>query len=377
MAKKSTSKILYIITKSVWGGGNRYVFDLANKMENDQVWIAAGGKGKFYRKIKKRGLPYFNINGFQRNINPLKDVFAFFEILSLIFQLKPDIIHTNSPKAGGITGLASWIYKLSSHKKVKMIYTPHGWAFLEDRPAWQISLIKLFSKLTCLFYDKVICVSEYDRKAALREKIAPKKKLITIHNGIRKISFLEKKEAQKKLIKKNPSLVIGTIAEWTKNKGLIYLLKAVKDIEQEFSLILIGSGENPDKRKIEKFIRKNKIKNIYLIEWIDNAASYLKAFDIFVLPSIKEGLSFSILEAMKAKTPIIATNVGGIPELIQDDITGLLIQPKKVKELKSKIKYLIDHPEQAKEMAQKAKEKAENEFSLEETIRKTRDLYEN
>ena len=129
--------------------------------------------------------------------------------------------------------------------------------------------------------------------------------------------------------------------------------------------------------ELEKFIKKNKIKNVHLIEWIDNAASYLKAFDIFVLPSIKEGLSFSILEAMKAKTPIIATNVGGIPELIQDDITGLLIQPKKVKELKSKIKYLIDHPEQAKEMAQKAKEKAENEFSLEETIRKTRDLYEN
>ena len=167
MAKKS---ILYNITKSVWGGGNRYVFDLATalKKDNYQVFIAVGGKGKFYREISKTNIPYFNINGFQRNINPLKDVFAFFEILSLILQIKPDIIHVNSPKAGGIAGLAGWIYQIFSHQKTRLIYTPHGWAFSEDRSQWQISLIKLFSKLTCVFYDKVICVSrgvfEYSKK---------------------------------------------------------------------------------------------------------------------------------------------------------------------------------------------------------------------
>ncbi|MFH1671594.1 MAG: hypothetical protein ABH889_02375, partial [Candidatus Portnoybacteria bacterium] len=97
MAKKSIyspeRRTLYIITKSVWGGGNRYVFDLTTSAKNEyQVFIAAGGRGRFYQEIKKADIPYFNINNFQRNINPFKDVFAFFEILSLILQLKPDII---------------------------------------------------------------------------------------------------------------------------------------------------------------------------------------------------------------------------------------------------------------------------------------------
>jgi len=381
MAKKSTRspkrRVLYIITKSVWGGGNRYVFDLATSVKNEyRVFVAAGGRGRFYQEISKTNIPYFNINNFQRNINPFKDIFAFFEILSLILQLKPDIIHANSPKAGGIAGLAGWIYKSFSHKKTNLIYTPHGWAFLEDRPQWQISLIKFFSRLTCLFYDKIICVSEYGRKAAIKEKIAPKGKLVTIHNGIRNISFLPKEEARKKLIKKTSPLVIGAIAEWTKNKGLFYLLKAVKDINRGFDLILIGSGENPDKEKMYNFIKKHNLTNVHLVEWIDNAASYLKAFDIFVLPSIKEGLPYTILETMKAEVPVIASNVGGIPEMIQDGINGILVKPKNSQELAEKINYLIDNPNKARKMTQKAKEKAEKEFGLERMIEKTKRIYD-
>ncbi len=374
MAKKS---ILYIITKSVWGGGNRYVFDLATalKKDNYQVFIAVGGKGKFYREISKTNIPYFNINGFQRNINPLKDVFAFFEILSLILQIKPDIIHVNSPKAGGIAGLAGWIYQIFSHQKTRLIYTPHGWAFSEDRSQWQISLIKLFSKLTCVFYDKVICVSERDRKNALKNKIAPESKLTTIHNGLRPVFFLEKKEAQEKLIQKTSSLVIGTIAEWTKNKGLFYLLKAVKDIDREFELILIGSGENPDKEKMYNFVRKHNLKNVHLIEWIDNASQYLKAFDVFVLPSIKEGLPYTILEAAAAEAPIITTPIGGIPEIIENNVNGILVKPKNSQELAEKINYLINNPDKAQKMAQKAKEKIERKFGLEEMIEKTKEIY--
>jgi len=383
MAKKSTCpqkprrrRILYIITKSVWGGGNRYVFDLATHLSDEsEVSVAAGGKERFYQETKKADIPYFNINNFQRTVNPLKDIFAFFEILSLILQLKPDIIHVNSPKAGGIAGLAGWIYQAFSHQKTCLIYTPHGWAFSEDRPKWQINLIKLFSKITCLFYNKIICVSEYGRKAAIKNKIAPINKLITIHNAARPISFLLKEQAQKKLIKRTSPLVIGTIAEWTKNKGLFYLLKAIKDIDKKFDLVLIGSGENSDKEKMYRFIEKNNLRNVHLIEWIDNAASYLKAFDIFVLPSVKEGLPYTILEAMTAEIAIITTPVGGIPEMIKDGINGILVKPKNSQQLAKKINYLIGNPEKAQKMTQKAKEKAERKFSLEKMLEKTKNLY--
>jgi len=152
----------------------------------------------------------------------------FLKFLSLLFQLKPDVIHVNSSKAGGIVGIAGWCYRVFSNKKNKLIFTAHGWAINEDRPKYQIKLIKFFSKITSIFYDKIICVSEHDRQIAIKNNISSEKKLITIHNGIdiENINFLSKKQAQEKLIDRTSPLVIGTIAEWTKNKGLKYLLKA-------------------------------------------------------------------------------------------------------------------------------------------------------
>jgi len=376
MAKKS---ILYIITKSVWGGAAKYVFDLSTNLSDEyMITVAAGGHGKLAQRIKRAQIPYFNINNFQRNINPFKDFFSFFEILSLLFQIKPDIVHINSSKAGGIVGLAGWIYKMLSGKQIRLIFTAHGWAFNEDRPKSQIKLIIFLSKLTAVFYDKIICVSEYDQKTALRNKIAPDNKLTIIHNGIdiEKISFLSQKKAQKKLIGKISPFVIGTIAEYTKNKGLIYLLKAIKNIkDQEIDVILIGSGENPEKEKMGKFIKKHNLKNINLIEFIDNAASYLKVFDIFILPSLKEGLPYTILEAMAAEIPIIATDVGGIPEMIENNVNGILIKPKNHKLIKEKILYLMNNPEISKDLSQKARSKIVKIFTLEKIVQKTKKIY--
>jgi len=371
-------QILYIITKSVWGGAAKYVYQLSTNLRGEfDVAVAAGGQNKFYREIKKTDIPYCQITNFQRRVNPFKDIFAFFEILGLLFRLKPDIIHVNSSKAGGIVGKAVWYYKLFTGKKPRLIFTAHGWAINEDRPQWQIWLIKFFSKMTALFYDKIICVSEYDRKIALKHKIAPAEKLVTIHNGIDlNIPFLSKKQAQKRLIGRESPLLIGTIAEWTKNKGLIYLIKAVQTLSsKEPDLVLIGSGENPDKEKMYQYDTKYNLENVRLIEFIPNAAKYLKAFDIFILPSIKEGLPYTIIEAMAAQIPIISTNVGGIPEMIENNVSGYLINSKKPQLIRQKIEQIINHPDKAKTIAQKARQKAEQEFSIGQMIEKTKDLY--
>ncbi len=374
MAKKS---ILYIITKSVWGGAAVYTHSLAKSMSGEfDVSIAAGGKGKFYERIKEESITYYNIVNFQRNVNIFKEFLAGFEILSLLFQVKPDIIHSNSSKAGGVVGVAGLIYKLLVGKKVKMIFTAHGWAVNEDRSKWQISLIKIFSKITSLFYDEIICVSVFDKKTALRYKLARKDKLTVIHNGIdiEKIKFLDKEEAQKKLLGHTSDLVVGTIAEWTKNKGISYLLKAVKKLDQKFEFILIGGGENPDKKEIYNYIKNNHPKNINLIEFIANAATYLKAFDVFVLPSVKEGLPYTIIEAMAAEVPVISTDVGGIPELINKE-TGFLIKPKKPDQIKEKIEYITKNKEKVEKITKRAREKIEKEFSIEQMIRKTKEVY--
>ena len=386
--------------------------------EGFDVKLAAGGKGDFAKKIEKENIAYYNIKNFQRNVSFLKDFFAFFEILRLLFKLKPNIVHVNSPKAGGIVGLAAFIYKIynliNPHlisplirgrnrggqktfrlDKLSTIYTPHGWAFSENRPAWQIFLIKLFSKITAVFYNKIICVSEYDLKKALEYNITSPKKLTKIYNGIdiKNLEFLEKKEAKKSLYRHRKSIqrsnydvsnfkssfVIGTVAEMTKNKGLIYLLKAFKKLQhqksviKDLTLMIIASGENPDKNKIVNYIKENKISNVKIIENLPNAVSYLKAFDIFVLPSIKEGLPYSIIEAMAAGLPVIGTNVGGIPELLKNN--GIIIQQKNSQEMAEKIIFLINNSEKRKELGDKSEKAAKENFNLKKMLEETKKLY--
>ena len=391
MADKSRKKILYIITKSAWGGAGKYVYDLAANLPKNEfsaqggpasgweVFVAAGNRDELAKKIIKAGIPYFEIKNFQRDINFLKEIFSYFEILLLLLKIRPDIIHVNSSKAGGIVGVAAWDYKIITlNFGVKNIFTVHGWAFHESRLKWQLFLIKLFTKITCFYYGKIICVSEFDRLSAIKNHIAPARKLITIHNGIdyEKISFFERNEAQKKLIGKTSPLVIGTIAEWTKNKGLFYFLEALLKLNNKnLDAVLIGSGQNPDKEKMHEFVKSHNMKNVYLHEWIPSAASYLKAFDIFVLPSLKEGLPYTLLEAGLAELPVISTKVGGIPEIIGHD-EGILIESADSNILAEKIEELMENLEKGKKMAANLRQKIIREFSFGKMLNSTLSAYE-
>ena len=216
------------------------------------------------------------------------------------------------------------------------IFTVHGWAFLENRSRWQVWLIKLASKITCLFYDKIICVSHNDYNEALKNKIAPAKKLIVIHNGInpKDYNFQERTGS---------AFVVGTIGESTKNKGHKYL----KEAEKYF----------PD-------LKFNIISNI------PNAAKYLKNFDIFVLPSLKEGLPYVILEAGLAGLPVIASNVGGIPEIIENGKEGLLVHPANPEELAAAIKKLVENKTLRETLAKNLNEKNHQRIFFGENVKR-------
>lgn len=345
MSEKSTKKILFVITKSVWGGAQKYVFDLATNLPKEEFKpiVAGGGRGIMSEKIMSAGLPFIEIKSFQRNINILKEIVSFFEILKILFKTKPNIVHVSSSKAGGIVGLACFIYKFFTFRfSFFTLFTVHGWAFLESRPKWQIALIKMVSKLTCLFYDKIICVSRNDYNEATKNNTAPAKKLIVIHNGINPEDYGFQKRTEKEF-------VVGTIGESTKNKGHEYLKETEKYL--------------PD-------IKFNIISNV------PDAAKYLKNFDIFVLPSIKEGFPYVILEAGLAGLPVIASNIGGIPEIIENEKEGLLVPPANPEHLANAIKKLIEDKTLRENLAKNLQEKIKKEFSLERMIKDTIFQYE-
>lgn len=401
MAEKSKKKILYVITKSVWGGAGKYIYDLATNLPPDpsrnsgqafEVFVAAGGNGPLAQKIKEAGIPYFEIKNFQKNVNVFKEILAYFEILFLLLKIRPDIIHVNSSKAGGVVGVAAFDYRWLFLKwNVKTIFTAHGWAFHENRPKRQIFLIKFFSRLTAFFYSKIICVSEYDRQSAIKNHIAPARKLITIYNGVNidEYNFLPKEIAQNQIFQmiqnvrpqnlyhKN-AIIIGTIGEFTKNKGQKYLIDAVKSLITRYPLLvtlIIGWGE--EKENLSLLVTRYSLQNnMFIIDNLPNAASYLKAFDIFVLPSIKEGLPYTLSEAGLAGVAVVSTQVGGIPEIIDDKKNDLLAKPADSNDLAQKIEELINNEDERKLFSSALWQKIIQEFSLEKMLSATLAAYE-
>ena len=335
-------KILYIITKSNFGGAQRQVFDLATGLSKEkfEVAVALGGRGLLKEKLDAQGVRTISVETLGRDVKIFNDLISFFKILQIIKKEKPDIVHAHSPKAGGLAALAAFFLK------TKVIYTSHGWTFRENRGGlWQI-LVRLASWLIVALSDKTIVVSEDDKRET-SDFLGVKEKIVCIQNGIGTINFLEKVAARKKILPRQEKLTdtfwFGAIAELHKNKGLNFAIEAM---DKNFPAISVIIGEGEERENLEKLIMERGLsEKVFLAGQIDNAATLLKAFDVFLLPSFKEGMPYSVLEAGMAGRPTIASSVGGLPEIITDMESGILVQTGRPAEIKKAMEFLLNNPE--------------------------------
>jgi glycosyltransferase involved in cell wall biosynthesis len=343
-------KILYVITKSNWGGAQRHVYDLAISMKErgSTAVVALGGNGMLRQKLEDAGIKTHAINKLGRDVTLTKDAGSFAEIYSIIKREQPDVIHLHSPKAAGLGVLAGRLLRTP-----KIVYTVHGWAFNEDRPLYQRLAIRLASWLTMLLAHKVILLSEFEFKQAQKFPWV-NEKLSIVPLGIKMPVFMSVDGAEQTLAKHigmdlaefKKKTTIGTIAELHTNKGLEYFIDSLKEVcaeHPEAMTIIIGDGELLSElhMKTKEFDLAGKV---FLAGYMTDAYQYLKAFDVFVLSSVKEGLPYVILEAGAASLPVIATSVGGVPEIVQDMKSGVLVQPKNSHELAHAVSYVIEHP---------------------------------
>lgn len=371
-------KILYIITKSNWGGAQRHVFDLAvnAKKSGHDVVVALGGAGMLNDRLMAEGIVTRSIGSMKRDISVMDDTMSFGAISKIVRSVRPDVLHLHSPKAAGLGSFAGRIWRIP-----QIIYTVHGWAFNENRPLHQKAAIALVSWITMLFSTDIIILSEKEMsQTRLFPLIAQKLRLIPI--GINPPVFMSRGSVESFVKSKTSEMpdkriIVGTISELHKNKGLIYALQAFEKLVKEFPTILfmiIGEGEQ--RAELELFIKEKGLeKNILLVGYVANAAEYLKAFSIFLLSSVKEGLPYTILEAGFAGLPVIATTVGGIPEVIDDMKCGILIQSKKPDEIFHAVEFLIRHKNVQKEYGRNLQEKVRKEFNLEKMLEATMKVY--
>ena len=386
-------KVLYIITKSNWGGAQRHVFDLALAAKNKgfETVVALGGTGILRTRLSEVGIRTLPIGSLTRDLNVAKDASSFKDIWNIVTSENPDIIHLHSPKAGGVGAFAGRLFKIKSGKKgnaIKVIYTAHGWAWTENRPLYQKATIALFSWLTMILCTDIITLSEKETAQAKRFPWV-REKIVRIPLGIISPVFYGHKNALDVIEKKifsdkehlsfEKRLVIGTISELHPNKGLIYLIEAAKELKIKYptlAIVIIGDGEL--RPTLEKLIASYELTDtVYLAGYIDQASQYLKAFSIFTLTSLKEGLPYAIFEAAYAGLPVVASAVGGIPELITDMTSGILIQPKKPAEIAYALSFLLDpaHKVEQRSYAEALRKHIETEFTIDKMRDSTFALY--
>lgn len=402
-----SKKILFIITQSEFGGAQRALFNIAaniNRLtlaeDNYEIIVAAGPEGDnkngLLAVLEKQGIKTTHLKYLKRAINPLFDFLALTEINKLVKKQKPDIIFLGSSKAGFLGSLATALISKSSIPKPKVIYRIGGWSFNEPIGFYSRAIYKFIEKISAKWKDIIIVNSNYEHRQAIKIGIKPKKKIVTVYNGIDvdKLKFLPPAQAQRELFKKinfqlpSENLIIGTIANFYPAKGLEYLIEAVYLLKsnvpqrlsngqnkqyQQAKFIIIGEGR--EREKLEKLIKKyNLEKDFFLAGAIANAYKYLKAFDIFVLPSVKEGFPWTILEAMAAGVSIIATKVGGVGEVIESGKTGLLVKPARPEELARATAELLDNFRLRETFSRQAEKVVKQKFSLDKMVSKIEKL---
>lgn len=374
-------KVLFVITKSNWGGAQRYVYDLAAGLPQEQfeVAVALGGSGALIQKLQERNIRVIPILSLIRDVSAKSDVGAFFELWSIIRSEKPDVVHLNSAKASGLGALAARLAGVP-----KIIFTAHGWAFNEDRSLLSRSVIKLFSWVTVLLTHKTIAVSEAVKNDTQKWPFIDDK-VVTIKNGVTGTKFFEPEKARIHLFARGNirvpenAFVVGSIAELHNNKGLESAIEALaKLVVKNHSLYYFILGDGEEKERLNALVGQRGLQGrVFLLGFVDNASHYLSAFDAFILPSIKEGLPYVILEAGLAGLPVVASRVGGIPEVIEDGKTGLLVPARNPEAIAESVEKLVSTPPLAKRLGEALRERVQREFSLKRELDETIALYTN
>lgn len=364
-------KVLFLITKSQFGGAQRYVLDLAEavKKTGHQVKVACGGEGPLIGMCRESDIEIFSIKSLKRDISLGKEILSLFQLFKVLAREKPDVLHVNSSKAGGLGAVAG---RLAGVKKI--VFTAHGLPQFEKRSFLTKKILAFFTWLTMILATDTILLSQHD-VGAVKGWPFLKNKTHYIPNGLKSFETFPQQGARKTLGKPHPEILnkkilIGTIAELTPNKGLGFAIDALEKFlkERNAGLVIIGDGE--EKALLQNLIKDKALQNyVFLVGFLDEAKKYLKAFDVFLLPSFKEGLPYVVLEAGLANIPVVASMVGGLPDILEEES---LFEPGDKKGLVERLEQtLLEKDACAKNLHMKVTTK----FSFDEMVRKTLALY--
>jgi glycosyltransferase involved in cell wall biosynthesis len=387
-------KIIHIITRMDMGGSaqNTLLTALHHDSQHYNVLLIKGSTlesamTKSETKLvedqlenaKQKGIEIINVPSLVRRISPIKDVRGLVALFRHIRKIGPHIVHTHTSKAGILGRLAAWMARVPI-----VIHTPHGHVFYghfgTSLSRMFLQMEKLLSKIT----HHQIALTPEEGNDYLDLGVAKSNNLSVIHSGVDlncfKGSAAESNPRRNELAIPPDSLVVGYVGWLIHIKGVTYLVKAMAEVVQRHPnslLVLVGKGDEKGEEevKLNKQVENLGIAdNVRFLGWRPDVDEIMGCFDIFVLPSLNEGMGRVLVEAMATGLPIVASRVGGIPDLVKHGENGLLIPPADEGALERAISDLLNDKARRKRMGETGKKMC-RPYSVEAMVDKIDNLY--
>jgi glycosyltransferase involved in cell wall biosynthesis len=350
-------KILLLITLAEVGGAGTYVAELVpGLVEEFDVVVAAHGDGPLVDATRRAGARYVPLDRLRRPVHPIRDLAALAELVRLFRRERPDIVHANSSKAGVVGRLAALIARAPI-----TVFTVHGWAF-RNTPGPAAKLYLLLERVLRSATSLVICVSNVDRELGIRARACRADRTVVIWNAVDVAAAPQARPSTRSGSGSVQAVTVGRLH--CPPKDFPTLFKAIARLDSELlHLDVVGDGPHRDLLESER----THLGLERVVEFLGSRGdvpSILATADLFVLATTYESLPISIIEAMAAGLPVIATDVGGVGELVLDGETGLLVPPRDPDALAAAIGRLTSDTALRQRMGAASRQRAISCFDL-------------
>lgn len=358
-------RVAFVITRSdSVGGASIHVRDFSRVLleAGHQVMVFLGGEGPVTDAYHEAGIPYQTLRHLARPVSPRADFSAFWELRSAFRRYRPTLVSTHTSKAGFLGRLCAWSLG------VPAVYTPHCWSFVEGFPGARLYLWA--ERFARPFGQRIIMVSEAERAEGLKQWVGSSDHLVTVHNGMPDVPASWRA---------NPGLSpphLVMIGRCERQKDHFTLLRALAQLRDlPWSLGCIGDG--PLRSQIEAEVRQlNLSDRVSLLGYRDDVAEHLSRAQVFALITNWESFPRSIIEAMRAGLPVVASAVGGTAEAVDDGRTGFIVQRGDVSGLAARLRAVVADPKLRVKFGLAARRRYEAGFTLDHMVANTIKVWE-